>query len=102
MAKLVAVYKAPKDKAKFDQYYYSTHVPLAKKIPGLRGYEVSHGPIGLPVEAGNVHLVALLEFDNADAIRAALGTPEGQAAANDLGNFADGGVDMMIFETKKI
>ncbi len=102
MAKLVAVYKTPKDKTKFDNYYYSTHVPKAKKIPGLRGYEVSHGAIGLPVEAGNVHLVAMLEFDSADAIRAALGSPEGQAAAGDLGNFADGGVEMMIFDTKAI
>ena len=100
LAKIVAVYKTPKDFAAFGQYYVSTHAPLAKKLPGLRSYEVSSGPVGLPVEPGGVHLVAILEFDSADAIRAALGTPEGKAVAADLANFADGGVDLMIFDSK--
>ena len=100
MAKLIAVYKTPKSAEAFDRYYFSTHVPLAKKIPGLRKYEVSSGPVGLPVDPGGVHLVALLEFDSVDAIRSALGTPEGQATAGDLANFADGGVDLMVFDTK--
>lgn len=102
MAKLVAIYKTPKDPAKFDAYYYATHVPLAKTIKGLRSYEVSTGAIGLPVEPGNIHLVALLEFDSAAAIGAALGSPEGQATASDVGNFADGGVELMIFDTKTV
>ena len=54
----------------------------------------------MPIDAGNVHLVAILEFDSAEAIRAALGTPEGKATAADLANFADGGVDLMIFGSK--
>ena len=100
MALLVAVYKTPKSVAAFDTYYAATHVPLAKKIPGLRKYTISNGAVGLPVEAGGVHLVALLEFDSVDAIKQALGAPEGQATANDLANFADGGVDLMVFDTK--
>jgi uncharacterized protein (TIGR02118 family) len=100
MAMLVAVYKTPKSAEAFDRYYSSTHVPLAKKIPGLRSYEVSSGAVGLPIESGGVHLVALLEFDSVEAIRTALGTPEGQATAGDLANFADGGVDLMVFDTK--
>lgn len=102
MAKLVAVYKTPKDIAAFNRYYFSTHVPLAKTIPGLRSYEVSEGGVGLPAEPGSVHLVALLEFDSRDAIMQALGTPQGQATAADLANFADGGVDLMVFETKMV
>jgi uncharacterized protein (TIGR02118 family) len=102
MAKLLAIYKTPKNIAAFDKYYFSTHVPLAKKVPGLRKYEVSSSRVGLPIDPGGVHLVAILEFESADAIRAALGTPEGQAAAGDLANFADGGVDLMIFDTKSI
>jgi uncharacterized protein (TIGR02118 family) len=100
MAMLVAVYKTPKSAEAFDRYYSSTHVPLAKKIPGLRSYEVSSSPVGLPIDSGGVHLVALLEFDSADAIRAALASAEGQAAGGDLANFADGGVDLMVFDTK--
>ncbi len=102
MAKLLAIYKTPGDAAKFDAYYYSTHVPLAKTIKGLRSYEVSTGAVGLPVDPGQVHLVAILTFDSAAAIGAALGSPEGQATAGDLANFADGGVDLMIFDTKTV
>ena len=102
MAKLVAVYKTPKDKAVFDAYYYSKHVPLARTIPGLRSYEVSDGAIGLPVDPAGVHLIALLEFDSKAAILQALGSPLGRAAAGDLANFADGGVDLMVFDTKKV
>ena len=100
LAKLVAIYKKPKDSAAFDKYYAETHAPLAKAIPGLRNYEISSGPVGMAIDAGNVHLVAILEFDSAEAIRAALGTPEGKATAADLANFADGGVDLMIFGSK--
>ena len=102
MAKLIAVYKTPKNVEAFNAYYFGTHVPLAKKIPGLRGLQASDGPIGLPVAPGAVHLVAMLEFDSGEAALRALGTPEGQATAGDLANFADGGVDLMIFDTKEV
>ena len=102
MAKLVALYKHPKDATQFDAYYFRTHAPLAKKIPGLRRYEVSTGPVGTPQGASPYHLVALLEFDSLDALMKGLGAPEGQAAAGDLGNFATGGVDLLLLETKDI
>ena len=44
MAKVIAMYKRPADPAAFDRYYYATHVPIAKKIPGLRHYEVTSRP----------------------------------------------------------
>ena len=77
MAKLVAIYKKPKDIAAFNRHYFATHVPLAKAIAGLRHYEASNGAVGLPVEPGAIHLVAILEFDSLDAINQALASPEG-------------------------
>ena len=44
----------------------------------------------------------MLEFDSGEAALRALGTPEGAATAGDLANFADGGVDLMIFDTKQV
>ena len=44
MARLVVMYKTPKQAEAFDRYYFESHVPLAKRIPGLRKYEVSKGP----------------------------------------------------------
>ena len=36
MAKVIALYKKPADPAAFDSHYWSTHMPLAKTMPGLR------------------------------------------------------------------
>jgi uncharacterized protein (TIGR02118 family) len=102
MAAVVAVYKTPKSIKAFDAYYFSKHAPLAKTMPGLRRYRVSDGAVGLPVEPGAVHLVAILEFDSVEAIRTALASPEGQATVADLKNFANGGADVMVFNTTDV
>ncbi len=101
MALLIAVYKTPKDTAAFDRYYHETHTPLAKKVPGLKSYEISKGPVVMPGGTSNVHLVACLTFDSMADLQTALASPEGQAAAGDLVNFADGGTDLMVFDTAK-
>ncbi len=101
-AKLIALYKTPADAAAFDAYYTSTHAPLAKQIPGLRRYEVSTGPVNGPAGPSGVHLVAVLHFDSAEAIGQALASAEGSAAARDLGNFAQAGVDLLVFDSKDI
>jgi len=100
MATLLVLYKNPTDAAAFDQHYFSTHVPLARKIPGLRRYEVSAGAITTPQGEAPYHLVATLSFESLDAIRQALGSPEGQATAADLGNFAQAGVELLMFDSK--
>jgi uncharacterized protein (TIGR02118 family) len=33
MARLVAIYKTPKDVAAFERHYFETHVPLAERCP---------------------------------------------------------------------
>lgn len=102
MAKLFAIYQQPKDATAFDKYYYNTHVPLAKTIPGLHSYEVTRGDVtGM---AGNhaAYLVAVLEFDSLAAIGVAMASPEGQATAADLANFASSGVDVMMGDTATI
>ena len=102
MAQLVALYKKPANAAAFDAYYVSTHVPIAKKVPGLRSYEVSSGPVASAQGDSPYHLVALLEFDSLAAIQAGLASPEGQATGADLANFAQAGVVLLMFDTKQI
>jgi uncharacterized protein (TIGR02118 family) len=101
MAEVLVIYKTPKDPAAFDKYYAETHIPLAKKLPGLRKYQISQGPVTAPTGASGVHLIATLTFDNMAEIQAALAGPEGQAAAGDLRNFATGGVDLMFYDTRE-
>lgn len=102
MAKLIVLYGAPASPADFDAYYFEKHVPIAKKIPGVRRYEVSSGPVATPQGASRYHMVAQLEFDSMAALGAALGSPEGRAAAGDLGRFATGGVELLVMETKEL
>jgi uncharacterized protein (TIGR02118 family) len=76
MAQLVVMYKTPKDTAAFDKHYSEKHIQIAKKIPGLRQYEISQGPVATPAGPSGYHLVALLQFDNLAAIQAAFGSAE--------------------------
>ncbi len=100
MAQLMVHYKTPKDPTAFDKYYAEIHIPLAKKMPGLRKYQVSRGPIATPAGPSDIYLVALLTFDSMAAIQGAFGSPEGQAAAADVPKFASGGAEIMFFDTK--
>ena len=99
MARLLALYKTPSDPAAFDAYYAATHAPLAKTLPGLGAYDISRGTVAGPGGPTGIHLIATLHFDTVDAIASALASPEGQATVADLANFADGGVEVMMFET---
>jgi uncharacterized protein (TIGR02118 family) len=99
---MVVMYKTPKDAAAFDQHYYATHVPIAQRIPGVRKYEVSEGAVGSPGGASGVHLVAILHFDDMAAVGRAFSSPEGQAAVADVGKFATGGVDILMFDNKEV
>lgn len=100
MATLIALYKKPADTKAFDDHYFSTHIPLANTIPGLSRCEISNGPVGTPQGDSSYHLVAMLGFDSLEALQQGLASPEGQATAADLGNFAQAGVELLVFDTK--
>jgi uncharacterized protein (TIGR02118 family) len=102
MASLVVMYKTPDDGAEFDRYYFETHIPIAKKIPGLRKYEVSRGPVLTPAGPSSIHLIATLQFDDLAAIQNAFASAEGEAAAADVQTFATGGADMLIFHSEEV
>jgi uncharacterized protein (TIGR02118 family) len=101
VAQLLILYNTPPDPAAFDRHYHETHIPLAKKIPGLRSYLISSGPV--QAIAGTApHLIATLQFDSLSDLNAALASPEGQAAAADLANFASAGAAILIQDTKAL
>jgi uncharacterized protein (TIGR02118 family) len=102
MARMVVMYKTPKDPAAFDRYYFASHVPIAHRIPGLRKYEVSQGAVATPAGASGVHLVAVLHFDDMAAVGRAFASDEGKAAVADVGTFATGGVDILMFDQREV
>ena len=103
-AQMVVIYRTPKDPVAFDRHYFDIHVPLAKKLPGLRSYHVNHGPIAAPIGAPDVYRIGTLHFDDLAAIKTAFASPEGQAAAADRRIYApdDSGVQMYLFENRAL
>lgn len=101
-AHVLALYNEPTDPTAFEQYYTGTHVPLAKRLPGLRSYTVSRGPVVVPGGTAPYYFVAVLTFDSVDAIQAALTSPEGKATVEDVPKFATGGATIMMYETRDV
>jgi len=101
MATLLVLYSPPADTAKFDAHYQNTHIPLARKMPGMRSFTVTSGqPRAFAGSAP--YLVAQLQFDSMASLEAALASPEGQAAVGDLPNFAQAGVTVLAYETSGV
>ena len=101
MAQVLVLYNTPAEPAAFARYYHEKHVPLARKIPGLRDYRISSGPV--QALAGTApYLIATLTFDSMADVSAALASPEGQAAAADLPNFASSGATLLIYDCKAV
>jgi uncharacterized protein (TIGR02118 family) len=96
MVKLIVAYGVPEDPAAFDQHYADTHVPLAEKIPNVERFEAAKVVGTADGSPAPYHLIAELWFDSAEVLQASLGSPEGQAAAADVGTFATGGATLMI------
>ena len=104
MARMVVMYKTPSDVAAFERHYFETHIPLAKKLPGIRKYEVSQGPIVTPAGTSDFHFVATLHFDDLTAIKRAFASPEGQVCAADRRNFAPDPSEfvMVLFDSREV
>ena len=101
MAQVLVLYNTPADPPAFDRYYHQTHIPLARKIPGLRSLSINNGPVQA-IGGSAPHLIAILNFDSMADVNAALSSPEGQAAAADLPNFASAGATLLIYDNKAV
>jgi uncharacterized protein (TIGR02118 family) len=104
MACMVFVYRTPQDIDAFNRHYFATHVPLVKKLPGLRKYEVSHGPIASPAGSCEAYMIAMLHFADMAALRNAIASEQGQACAADRRRFAPdaSGLQTFVFESKDV
>ncbi len=104
MAKLVAIYKTPANVETFEKHYFGTHIPLTKKMPGFRKYEVSRGPISVLAGPADIYLIGTVHFDDLEAMKKAFASPEGRAAAADRQLFApnETGVQIFTFDTREV
>lgn len=104
MARMIAIYKTPKDKDAFEKHYFEVHIPLAKKLPGLRKYEVSKSPIVSTTGDLETYLIGILYFDNLEAIKTAFASAQGKICAADRKILVpnDNEIQIYLFDTTEV
>jgi uncharacterized protein (TIGR02118 family) len=102
MIRLLILYGQPKDPEAFLKYYNEVHIPIAKKMKGLKGWTIGK-VIGTPDNQPTPYFyVADLVADSRSAMEAILESPEGRAAVNDVPNFASGGVTFVYTDFERV
>ncbi|MGO4203681.1 EthD family reductase [Rhodococcus sp. TAF43] len=99
--RVVVCYGHPEDSGAFDAHYRTTHIPLARKIPGLSGYTWGKCS-ALDGAAPAYYAIASLCFPDAETMHAGLASKEMRDAARDVRNFATGGVTMYTLEEESV
>jgi uncharacterized protein (TIGR02118 family) len=80
--RFLALYETPADPEAFDRHYREVHIQLGRRLPGLRRYVVGRDVAAVRGGAP-YYLVAELEWDTMQELRAAFASPEGRATAAD-------------------
>jgi uncharacterized protein (TIGR02118 family) len=89
MVRFLAVYEETDEPEAFDRHYREVHIPLAKKLPGLRRYTISRNAAATR-DREAYYLIAELDWDDMTDLRHAFETPEGRATADDVAKLAPG------------
>lgn len=96
---LTVTYPAPKDPARFKEYYERIHIPLAKGLPGLKSCSFAYPqPLG-PGAAPFCIFQAM--FENEAAMLAALQSEIGGKVAADVPNYSPDGATLFHFAIGK-
>ncbi|MGB5667372.1 MAG: EthD family reductase [Maribacter sp.] len=96
MIKLTVLYGHPTNIKVFEEYYANTHLSKAAKMKGHTKLELTKF-LSTP-DGGKPDYLRMAEFwfTNAEAMKTTMGSPEGQATAADLPNFATGGATLLV------
>jgi uncharacterized protein (TIGR02118 family) len=102
MVRFLVMYSQPDDPDAFERHYRDLHIPLAKKLPGLRRYAISRNV--RTIRGGQeYYLVAELDWDDMESLQQDFQSPEGRATAEDVAKLApEGKVQSFIYEAEEI
>src|SRR5687768_345598 len=99
-ATLLALYKRPEggDEAlqTFWQRYRDEHIPLVEKLPGLRQAKVWN--VNRKYSGEDLVAMCTMEFDDKDALKAAMVSDEMRAAGDNLAEIAPGLLTLLALE----
>ena len=94
--KLVVLYSQPADPGAFESHYLEVHAPLVEQIPGLERWESARLVAAADGGEETYFRITELYFADQGAFESALGSPEGQATAEDFQQIAPPGSRMFI------
>jgi uncharacterized protein (TIGR02118 family) len=100
MHKLLVMYPPPVDRDAFERHYREVHLPLCTRLPGVVDMVFAVG-IDEP-DGGPYYAVFEATFASAEALGAALASPEGQAVQADVPNYATGGAVVLPFAAEQL
>lgn len=103
MIKYIALYKKPADVTGFDEKYFSSHLPIVVKTPGLVRAEVAKvDRVLVPGFLGDtdLHVIAEMYFESAEAMNLAFQSPEWHAAGANLSEI--GGLELVAMFTAEV
>ena len=103
MVRFLVLYPQPIDVDAFERHYHDVHVPLTRKLPGVRTYAVSRN-ISRVRGPEPYYLVATLEWDDLASLQRDFASPVGQQTREDMADLEAlcPGVHSMIFETEEL
>ena len=89
MVRFIVLWKnMPTDVEAFERHYREVHIPLAKKLAGLRRYTLSGN--ASVVRGDEPHYrIAELDWDDMASLRRAFESPEGRAVSQDVAKLAE-------------
>ncbi|MGI8602066.1 MAG: EthD family reductase [Verrucomicrobiales bacterium] len=102
MIRLLVLYGQPKDPAAFDKYYQETHIPIARRMKGLKKWTIGKVQGTPDGKSPPFYYLADLYMETRADFEQLLASPEAQAAVADLSNFATGGATFLYTEIEDV
>ena len=96
MIKATVLYGHPTNPESFEKYYAETHLPLVAKALGVVRSEYTKFLPDPDGTAAAYYRMAELYFAGPTEMQETMSSPDGQAMAADLANFATGGVAILF------
>lgn len=91
--KLVVLYKEPEDTEAFEEAY-AKHIPLVDNVPGIVETRVTR--FSRTLSGDGFYLMAEMVFEDKDAFKSGMRSPEMAEVGKDANSFAEGLMTMMI------
>jgi uncharacterized protein (TIGR02118 family) len=96
---LTVIYPQPDDTEAFKSYYEDKHLPLVRRLPGLRSM---HHAFPEAMGPAQVFCIFQAYFDDAQAFEAAMTSDAGREVAGDVPNYSPKGAQVFHFPVETV